>query len=159
MVHRIGSAAPEPAQSGERASQERRVRQWTLDQLVEVSGVSRRMLIHIEQGAANPSIAILLRLCNALGGGLSALVESPGPTGMKLTRSGTGPVLWSGQAGGRAVLVASTVPRDVSSCGTGRWAEASGTPATPTPLEPASCCTCCEGAVTIEAGELGPIRP
>jgi transcriptional regulator with XRE-family HTH domain len=98
---------------GERVRQERQARQWTLDQLAEAADVSRRMLINIEQGVANPSIGILLKLSDTLGVGLSALVESPRPTAVKLTRSGTGPVLWSGEAGGRAVLVASTVPPDV----------------------------------------------
>jgi quercetin dioxygenase-like cupin family protein len=78
-----------------------------------MSDVSRRMLIDIEHGVANPSIGTLLTLSDALGVGLSALVESPEPTAVKLTRSGTGPVLWSSDAGGRAVLVASTVPPDV----------------------------------------------
>lgn len=97
----------------ERVRHERQARQWTLDQLAAVSDVSRRMLINIEQGVANPSIGILLKVSDALGVGLSALVESPGPTALKMTRSGMGPVLWSGEAGGRAVLVASTVPPDV----------------------------------------------
>ena len=98
---------------GDRVRHERQARQWTLDQLVELSGVSRRMLINIEQGAANPSIGILLKLSDALGVGLSALVDAPKPTAVKLTPSGTGPVLWSGESGGRAVLVASTTPPDV----------------------------------------------
>lgn len=98
---------------GDRVRQERQARQWTLDQLAEVSDVSRRMLINIEQGLANPSIGILLKLSDALGVGLSALVAAPEATAVKLTRSGTGPVLWSGDAGGRAVLVASTAPPDV----------------------------------------------
>lgn len=98
---------------GERVRQQRQALRWTLDQLAEVSGVSRRMLITIEQGAANPSIGILLKLSDALGVGLSALVDVPGPTAVKVTRSGTAPELWSGEAGGRAVLVASTVPPDV----------------------------------------------
>lgn len=98
---------------GERVRRERQARHWTLDQLSEVSDVSRRMLINIEQGSANPSIGILLKLSDALGVGLAALVESPAPAAVKLTLSGTGPVLWSGDAGGRAVLVASTTPPDV----------------------------------------------
>jgi transcriptional regulator with XRE-family HTH domain len=112
MVHYMGDTDP-LTRIGERVRQERQARQWTLDQLVEVSGVSRRMLINIEQGVANPSIGILLKLSDALGVGLTALVDSPEPTALRLTRSGTGPVLWSGEAGGRAVLVASTRPPDV----------------------------------------------
>jgi quercetin dioxygenase-like cupin family protein len=71
------------------------------------------MLINVEQGVANPTIGILLKLSDALGVGLSALVDSPEPSAVKLTRSGEGAVLWSGEAGGRAVLVASTTPPDV----------------------------------------------
>lgn len=71
------------------------------------------MLINIEKGDANPSIGILLKLSEALDVGVSALVESPEPTALKVTRGGTGPVLWSGGSGGRAVLVANTVPPDV----------------------------------------------
>lgn len=113
MLHFMDRAAPLTRLIGERVRQERQARQWTLDQLAEVSDVSRRMLINIEQGAANPSIGILLKLSDALGVGLAALVDSPEPAAVKLTRSGTGPVLWSGDAGGRAVLVASSGPPDV----------------------------------------------
>jgi transcriptional regulator with XRE-family HTH domain len=107
------SSAPLARLIGERVRQERQARQWTLDQLAEGSEVSRRMLINIEQGVANPSIGVLLKLSDALGVGLPALVEPPAPTAVKLTRRGTGPVLWSGEAGGRAVLVASTAAPDV----------------------------------------------
>lgn len=109
----MDSTGPLARVIGERVRHERQARQWTLDRLAEVSDVSRRMLINIEQGSANPSIGILLKLSDALGVGLAALVEQPGPTSMKLTRSGSGPVLWSSEAGGRAVLVANTVPPDV----------------------------------------------
>lgn len=113
MLHSMETPAALTRLIGERLRQERQSRQWTLDQLAGVSDVSRRMLINIEQGTANPSIALLLKLSDALGVGLSALVESPRATTLKLTPSGTGPVLWSGDAGGRAVLVASTTPPDV----------------------------------------------
>ena len=113
MMHCMDSSSPLTRLIGERVKQERHARQWTLDQLVELSDVSRRMLINIEQGVANPSIGILLKLSDALGVGLSALVDSPEPAAVKLTSSGTGPVLWSGEAGGRAVLVASTGPPDI----------------------------------------------
>lgn len=98
---------------GERVRSERQARHWTLDQLAEASDVSRRMLINIEHGDSNPSIGILLKLSDSLGVALAALVEQPGPTAVKVTRSGSGPVLWSSEAGGRAVLVANTVPPDV----------------------------------------------
>jgi hypothetical protein len=71
-------------------------------------GVGRS--INVEQGAANPSVGTLLRISDALGVGLPALVEPPHPKPVKLTRSGDGAVLWSGQSGGRGVLVAGTEP-------------------------------------------------
>ncbi|MEE6295070.1 helix-turn-helix domain-containing protein [Georgenia wangjunii] len=113
MVHRMEHEAPLARLIGERVRNERQARQWTLDQLANFSDVSRRMLVNIEQGAANPSIGILLKLSDALGVGLPALVEQPRPTSVKVTRRGSGPVLWSSEAGGRAVLVANTVPPDV----------------------------------------------
>jgi transcriptional regulator with XRE-family HTH domain len=77
---------------GDRVRQGRNGRGWTLDQLAERSGVSRRMLVGIEQGSANPSIATLLLI----------------------TRAGTAAVLWRGKLGGQAVLVAGTEPPDVT---------------------------------------------
>src|SRR3982751_6535765 len=98
---------------GVRVRQERQTRRWTLDQLAEAAGVSRRMLVNVEQGAANPSVGTLLRISDALGVGLPALVELPTPEPLKVTRSGEGAALWSGDSGGRGVLVAGTEPPDV----------------------------------------------
>jgi transcriptional regulator with XRE-family HTH domain len=98
---------------GDRVRGERQTRSWTLNQLATASEVSRRMLINIEQGAANPSIGILLKISDALGVGLAALVDVPRQATLQMTPSGTGPLLWSSPAGGRAVLVASTPPPQV----------------------------------------------
>ena len=75
--------------------------------------MSRRALVNVEQGAANPSVGTLLRLSDALGVGLPALVEPPTPRPVKVTRRGEGAVLWSSDSGGRGVLVAGTQPPDV----------------------------------------------
>ena len=98
---------------GGRVKRERQARQWTLDQLAETAGVSRRAVVNVEQGAANPSVGTLLRISDALGIGLPALVELPEPRPVKVTRAGDGAVLWTGKAGGRGVLVAGTEPPDV----------------------------------------------
>lgn len=102
-----------PQLIGERVRTERQARSWTLDHLAEASDVSRRMLINIEQGAANPSIGILLKISDALGVGLAALVDVPRRSTLQVTPSGDGPVLWTSPAGGSAVLVASTQPPQV----------------------------------------------
>ena len=99
---------------GGRVRQGRGSRGWTLDQLAGRSGVSRRMLVSIEQGSANPSIATLLLVSDALGIGLPALVDMDRSPGLRVTRAGTAPVLWRGKLGGQAVLVAGTEPPDVT---------------------------------------------
>ena len=98
---------------GARVRQQRQARRWTLDRLADRAGVSRRMLVNVEQGAANPSVGTLLRISDALGVGLPALVEPPGPAPVKVTRRGEGAALWSSEHGGRGVLVAGTEPPDV----------------------------------------------
>lgn len=98
---------------GARVRQERQSRGWTLDQLAEAAGVSRRMVVNVEQGAANPSVGTLLRISDALGVGLPALVESPRPKPVTVTRNGEGAALWSSNSGGRGVLVAGTESPDV----------------------------------------------
>ena len=110
---RAGADSVARAISG-RVRQGRASRGWTLDQMAERSGVSRRMLVSIEQGAANPSIATLLLIRDALGIGLPALVDIGRPSALRVTRAGTAPVLWRGNAGGQAVLVAGTEPPEVT---------------------------------------------
>lgn len=111
---RIGQATASLASAiGARVKYERQSRGWTLDQLAEAAGVSRRMVINVEQGAANPSVGTLLRLSDALGVGLPALVEPPQPRSVKVTRHGDGAILWSSESGGRGVLVAGIEPPDV----------------------------------------------
>lgn len=98
---------------GARVKQERKARRWTLDRLAEVTGVSRRMIVNVESGEANPSINTLLRISDALGIGLPALVEPPTRSGARVTRSGEGSALWKGENGGQGVLVAGTQSPDV----------------------------------------------
>ncbi|WP_285726127.1 helix-turn-helix domain-containing protein [Psychromicrobium xiongbiense] len=98
---------------GERVRQERKAREWTLDHLSDAAGVSRRMVVNVEQGSVNPSIGTLLRLSEALGVGLPALVEPPASQAAKVTRHHEGAVLWAGPSGGQGVLMAGTEPPNV----------------------------------------------
>lgn len=98
---------------GDRVRRERQGRRWTLDQLAAAAGVSRRLVVNVEKGETNPSVGILLRISDALGVGLPALVESSRRAAVRVTRSGEGAALWTSEAGGRGVLVAGTDPPDV----------------------------------------------
>ena len=98
---------------GSRVRSERHARSWTLERLAEQAGVSRRMLVNIEHGATNPSIATLLRISDALGVGLPALVAPPEPNRVQVTRRSDRAALWTSSSGGRALLAAGTEPPDV----------------------------------------------
>ncbi len=98
---------------GARVKQERQSRSWTLDQLAKVAGVSRRTLVNVEQGSANPSVGVLLRLSDALGLGLPALVEPPATPAPRVVRLDEGALLWTSAAGGRGLLKVGTAPPEV----------------------------------------------
>ncbi len=98
---------------GERVRSERASRGWTLNELAARSGISRRMLINVEQGATNPSIATLLRLSDALGLGLPTLIDVGGVGPVRVHRSGDASPVWGSANGGSAVMVAGTEPPDV----------------------------------------------
>ena len=115
MLHSVNATMTVDLASaiGGRVRQERQERRWTLDQLAEAAGVSRRMLVNVEQGSANPSVGTLLKISDALGIGLPSLVEPPARRTVRVTRQGEGAVLWTGERGGRGVLMAGTEPPDV----------------------------------------------
>lgn len=71
------------------------------------------MVINVEKGEANPSVGTLLRISDALGVGLPALVQPPERKPVTVTRAQAAPVLWTSEAGGRGALVAGTNPPDV----------------------------------------------
>lgn len=99
---------------GERVGERRHARGWTLDELAERSGVSRRTLVNVEQGATNPNIATLLRLSEALAIGLPSLVApNDGGTPFEISRAGSRPPLWTGEHGGEAFLAAGVTAPDV----------------------------------------------
>jgi quercetin dioxygenase-like cupin family protein len=58
-------------------------------------------------------VGTLLRISDALGVGLPTLVEQTRPKPVKVIRRGDGATLWTGESGGRGVLVAGTEPPDV----------------------------------------------
>jgi transcriptional regulator with XRE-family HTH domain len=98
---------------GDRVREARAEHGWSLDRLALESGVSRRMLVNVEQGVTNASIATLLRLSDALGIGLPALVDPGTPSPLRVRRAADAEPVWRGAGGGRALLSAGTDPPDV----------------------------------------------
>src|SRR5919201_4432733 len=84
---------------GRHVRAERSRRAWTLDELAARSGVSRGMLVQVEQARSNPSIATICRLADALGVSVAALVEAPEIPTARVVRADEGVVLWTGAPG------------------------------------------------------------
>jgi transcriptional regulator with XRE-family HTH domain len=81
-------------------------RRWTLDELAARSTVSRRLLVQIEHGDSNPSLATLLKLAAALGITLTELVADEGETAPVAVVAGRDAMtLWSTAAGSAARLL------------------------------------------------------
>lgn len=64
----------------------------SLDQLANLSGVSRAMISRIERAEASPTAALLARLCSALGLSLSVFFEPPEESAEPLVRRRDQPV-------------------------------------------------------------------
>ena len=58
----------------------RRKKGWTLEQLSAACGVSRSMLSEVENGRANPTVAVAYRIAQAFGISLGDLVDAPAST-------------------------------------------------------------------------------
>lgn len=81
-------------------------RQWTLDQLAARSGVSKGMLVQIEQARTNPSIGTLCRVADAFGVTLAQLVELSDGATVRVVEPGDVVRLWSGKEGSVGDLLA-----------------------------------------------------
>ena len=62
-----GQASSELLALGQAIRRRREAKGWILETLAAETGISRRMLIGIEQGRRNPGVASLFALASALG--------------------------------------------------------------------------------------------
>ncbi|MBO3758654.1 XRE family transcriptional regulator [Ciceribacter sp. L1K22] len=77
---------------GERVKALRAERGLTLDQLAELSGVSRAMISRVERAEASPTAALLARICSALGVSLSVFFATDNAPAVPLVRREDQPV-------------------------------------------------------------------
>ena len=80
-------------------------RSLTLDELARRAGVSRSMLIQIEQKRVNPTLATLVRLAQALDVGLAELVELGARRRVRVVSRDEIVELWSSPGGGSGRLL------------------------------------------------------
>ena len=77
----------------------------TLDELARRAGISRSMLIQIEQQRVNPTLAILVRLAQALDVGLAELVKLGSRRRVRVVARDEVVELWSSPGGGTGRLL------------------------------------------------------
>lgn len=92
-----------------RAVQALRVeRGWSLDHLAGRAGVSKGVLVAIEQAKSNPNLATLARISDAFGVPVTRLVETSGEPVVNITDASAFRTLWQGEAGGTGVIIGAT---------------------------------------------------
>jgi transcriptional regulator with XRE-family HTH domain len=112
------SAAPAPAAEAagpgvmsDVAATVRRLRHdrgLSADQLAARAGVSKGALVALENVAANPNLATLVRLADALGVSVSALVERRDERRVQVSDADATEPLWRGPSGGSSRLLLTT---------------------------------------------------
>jgi transcriptional regulator with XRE-family HTH domain len=89
----------------------RLARGWTLDALAARSGVSKGMVVQVEQSRTNASVQTLWRLASALGVGLPRLLETDAAPVLRVVPGDQAVRLWNGAGGGSGdFLVGSEQP-------------------------------------------------
>jgi transcriptional regulator with XRE-family HTH domain len=91
----------------------RSARSWTLNDLAARSGISRRLIVQIEQAQANPSIGTLLRLADAFEVTLRELLPEPPAAAAGMRPAGQELQLWNGPRGGTGRLLISRGPLEL----------------------------------------------
>jgi len=85
-------------------------RGWSLDQLAARSGVSKGVLVALEQGRSNPNLATLARISDAFGVPVTLLVHVGGEPAVRISGPDASRVLWRGPSGGTGVIIGATDP-------------------------------------------------
>src|ERR1700729_2900160 len=85
-------------------------RGWSLDQLASRSGVSKGVLVALEQGRSNPNLATLARIGDAFGVPVTRLVDVSGQPAVQASAPPGGRVLWRGPSGGTGTILGATDP-------------------------------------------------
>jgi transcriptional regulator with XRE-family HTH domain len=85
-------------------------RGWSLDQLASRSGVSKGVLVSLEQGRSNPNLATLARIGDAFGLPVTRLIDASSEPDVRITGADQSRTLWHGISGGTGTIIAATDP-------------------------------------------------
>ncbi|MFC0039453.1 helix-turn-helix domain-containing protein [Actinomadura rayongensis] len=84
---------------------------WSLDELAGRAGVSKGVLVGLEQGRGNPNLGTLIRISEALRVPLTRLVQVEETPPVQVFPPERHVVLWRGDDGGTGTLLAGSDPR------------------------------------------------
>jgi transcriptional regulator with XRE-family HTH domain len=90
----------------------RTARGWSLDQFAARCGVSKGMLVHLEQARTNPSLGTMCKIAETLGVSLAALVELDEAPVVRVVEPGESVQLWTGAEGSAGDLQVGSDERD-----------------------------------------------
>lgn len=86
VTKKLKDPQTEPPRVGDTLAAMRQARALSLDELSRMAGVSKSMLSQIERAQANPTVAVVWRLANALGVGMADLLGgAPAPSAPAIT--------------------------------------------------------------------------
>ncbi|MFB6839162.1 helix-turn-helix domain-containing protein [Streptomyces sp. NPDC056361] len=89
----------------------RKERGFTLDALAARAGVSRGMIIQIEQARTNPSVGTTVKLADALGVSITTLLDYEQGPQVRLVPPGQAVRMWSTPTGSHTTLLVGTEAR------------------------------------------------
>ncbi|MEU8529999.1 MULTISPECIES: helix-turn-helix domain-containing protein [Streptomyces] len=117
----------------------RNVKRWrgergfTLDALAARSGVSRGMIIQIEQARTNPSVGTTVKLADALGVSITTLLDYEQGPHVRLVPPEQAVRMWSTEAGSHSTLLVGTEARGPLELWTWTLMSGDGSPSDPHP--------------------------
>ncbi|MEU4730844.1 MULTISPECIES: helix-turn-helix domain-containing protein [unclassified Streptomyces] len=128
-------------------------RGFTLDSLAARSGVSRGMIIQIEQARTNPSVATTVRLADALGVSISALLDYDRGPQVRIVAPDQVVRIWSSDAGSSTTMLIGTDERGPMELWTWRLVPGEGTESAPHPSGTIEMLHVTAGELTLVVGE------
>jgi transcriptional regulator with XRE-family HTH domain len=112
MLYRMPDADVVAAAVARNTRRLRTARGWSLDQFAARCGVSKGMLVHLEQARTNPSLGTMCKIAETLGVSLAALVELDEAPVVRVVQPSEAVELWTGADGSAGDLQLGSDERD-----------------------------------------------
>ncbi|MFD3678391.1 helix-turn-helix domain-containing protein [Streptomyces sp. NPDC058613] len=128
-------------------------RGFTLDALAARAGVSRGMIIQIEQARTNPSVGTTVRLADALGVSISALLDYDRGPQVRIVAPQKAVRIWTSEAGSSTTMLIGTDERGPMELWTWHLVPGEGTDSAPHPSGTIEMLHVTAGELTLVVGE------